>query len=172
MIVSRQNLCLALALALTLVDIGGARAQGDVWVARRLPWYGLPNRELIGSAPTAAIEIPAKTDACGALSDRLDPFGARGPVVLKVTLRVVSGAVAISVRDEAGMAVLSRERTLQSRDGEPTVYIALQPGDGPRVIALCNAGGDSGSVEVLSLQAARADALPADDMARVNLGML
>jgi hypothetical protein len=81
--------------------------------------------------------------------------------------------VAISVRDEAGVALLSRQRTLAAGDTAASVYVRLDPGDGPRVIALCS-GPDAvgGNVEVLSVQAARADALPADDAARVNLGAL
>jgi hypothetical protein len=152
-----------------------ARAQGDsVWFARRLPWYGLPNRELIGDAPTPVIAVPAQTGACAALSDRLEPFARRGSVVLRLTLRVDAGAASVSVRDEAGVALLSKQKTLVARDGEAMVYINVQPGDGPRVIALCNASqnGAPAQVEVLNIDLAKADSMPADDMARVNLGAL
>jgi hypothetical protein len=153
----------------------GAHGQDGAWVARRLPWYGLPNRELIGTAPTAVLTLPAKAGECGALSDLIDPFAARGPVVLKVTLRVDSGSATISVRGEDGVDPLSRPRTLMAKDGEAVVYIGVEPGAGPRVIALCGAGGEDeagGEVEVLGVEAARVDAIGADDMARVNLGML
>jgi len=151
-----------------------AHGQGGAWVARRLPWYGLPNRELIGSSPTAAINLPAARGACGALSDTIDPFAARGPVVLKVTIRVDSGAATVSVRDEDGTSLLSRARTLASKDGEAIIYIGVEPGESPRAIALCNAGDDGApaQVEVLAVEAAKTDAIGADDMARVNLGML
>ncbi len=166
--------CLILALALAMAP-PAAWAQGDsAWFARRLPWYGLPNRELIGQAPTPAIAIPGQTGACAAVSDRLDPFAARGPVVLRLTLRVDMGAASVSVRDEPGVALLSKQKTLVARDGEALVYISVQPGDGPRVIALCNASQDGApaQVEVLNVDLAKADSMPADDMARVNLGAL
>lgn len=156
------------ALALTPL---GAHGQSGPWMARRLPWYGLPNRELIGTAPTAAIPLPAKA-ACGALSDRIDLFAARGPVVLRVRLRVDAGAATVSVRGEDGAAPLSRQKTLLARDGEAAVYVAVEPGAGPRVIALCSADDAGGQIEVLSVDAAKTDAIGADDMARVNLGLL
>jgi hypothetical protein len=161
------------ATALALAPLG-AHGQSGAWVARRLPWYGLPNRELIGSAPTAAIALPAKAGQCGALSDLIGPFAARGPVILRVTLRVDSGAATISVRGEDGAHALSKQRTLIAKDGETMVYIGVEPGQDPRVIALCSAGEDQpgGEVEVLAVDAARSEAIGADDMARVNLGLL
>ena len=151
----------------------GAHGQSGAWVARRLPWYGLPNRELIGSAPTPVVALPAKAGLCGALSDLIDPFAAYGPVVLQVRLRVDSGTATISVRAQDGERLLSRPRTLAAKDGEATVYVSLEPGQGPRVIALCAADSDAGGeVEVLSVAAARADGIGADDLARVNLGRL
>jgi hypothetical protein len=159
------------AAALALAPLG-AHGQSGAWMGRRLPWYGLPNRELIGAAPTPVVPLPAKAGQCAALSDLIDPFAARGPVVLKVTLRVDSGAATVSVRGADGADVLSRQRTLIAKDGETAVYIAVDPGAGPRVIALCSAGDAGGEVEVLAVAAARTDAIGADDMARVNLGAL
>ena len=157
----------------TLLIPALAGAQSDVWSQRRLPWRMLPQRELVGSAPTS-LETPGAIDECGAVSERIDLFAAKGPVVLRVRLRMESGAVSLSVRDEAAKAILSKLKIVKEGDGEQTAYIRLEPRMGPRVLALCNPGqaASGGRVDVLAVDAARADDLPADDAAKVNLGSL
>jgi hypothetical protein len=164
----------ALALcALALFETRTAGAQDEVWIARRLPWYSLPDRALAGGAPVS-LETPPIPGACGAASDRVEPFAARGAVILRVAIRVESGAVAISLRGADASVALSKQRTLTEQDGDAVVYLRLEPGSDARVIALCNAGqaGVGGRADVQSVRAARVDGLPADEAAKANLGLL
>jgi len=165
---------LTIAALLATLAPGLAGAQDDVWASRRLPWYVLPAHELVGDAPVTLV-TPGMVGACGAVSDRIDVFAARGAVVLKFILKVDNGQVAISVRDPAAAAGgYSKTRILRPQDGEATVYVQVDPGSSPRAIALCNAGevGTGGQVEVMRVEAARLLGLPADEAAKVNLGEL
>jgi hypothetical protein len=156
-----------------LLGTGPAGAQDEAWIARRLPWYSLPDRTLAGSAPVS-LETPPALGACGAVSDRVDRFAAQGAVILRVEIRVESGSVAVSLRGVDASAPLSQQKTLTERDGDAIVYLRLEPGSGARVIALCNPGqaGVGGRADVQSVRAARVDDLPADEAAKANLGLL
>ncbi len=94
--------------------------------------------------------------------------------MLRVRLRMESGAVSLSVRDEAAKAILSKLKIVKEGEGEQTVYVRLEPRMGPRVLALCNPGqtASGGRTDLLSVDAAHAEDLPADEAAKVNLGSL
>jgi hypothetical protein len=160
-------------LVTALAFCGGARGQDGAWAPRRLPWYGLPGRVLVGSAP-ASLPMPADPGACGAVSGRLEPFAARGAVFLRVALRAESGAVSIALRGPDGVSVLSKQKTITPADGVVSVFFRVDPGDGPRAIMLCQAnpaGGDS-RADVESLNAAFVGVLPADEAAKASVGLL
>jgi hypothetical protein len=164
----------AFALAALLAAAPGlAGAQDGPWVERRLPWYGLPDRQLIDSAPVSLV-APDAPGACGAVSDRIEPFAVRGPVILRLALKVESGAVGVEVRSGDASDSLSQKKVFTPADGEAVVYVAVRPGTGGRVLALCQAGADGkgGRADILSLSAARPEDLPADEAAKVNLGTL
>ena len=160
-------------LAPAMVAGPGASAQGNAWTPRRLPWYGLPQRDLIGVAP-ASLPMPADTGACGAVSDRIEPFGAHGAVFVRVALRVESGAVSIALRDVDDADVLSKQKTVTPTQGIVSVFFRVDPGDGPRAIVLCQASqaGEDSRADVESLNVAFIDALPADEAAKANVGAL
>jgi hypothetical protein len=108
------------------------------------------------------------------VSDRIEPFALRGPVILRLALRVESGAVGLTVRTGDATETLSQQKVFTPADGDAVVYVRLLPGIGPRVIALCQASADGkgGRVDITSVRAARAEDLPADEAAKVNLGLL
>ncbi|HUO22881.1 MAG TPA: hypothetical protein VMU59_10245 [Caulobacteraceae bacterium] len=149
------------------------RAQDVSWAPRRLPWYVLPDRTSAGSAPVS-LPMPAGAGACGAASDRVEPFAGRGPVFLRVAFRVESGAVRIGLRSPDAAEVLSKEKTVTPEDGVVSVFFRVDPGDGPRVIVLCQAAaaGQDSRADVESLTAAKVEGLPADEAAKASVGQL
>lgn len=167
----RSTAFLLLAALLALPAVAGA--QDDAWQDRSLPWYSLPHRDLVGSAPISLV-TPGKAGDCGAVSDRVEVFAARGPVILRVEIKVESGAVTVALRNPAASAVMSGEKTVAAGGRSAVVYFRLEPGVGARVIALCQAGADGqdSRAEIQSVKAARPQFLPPDETARVNLGLL
>ena len=163
-----------LAASVAVAALGwAARGQDNAWAARRLPWYGLPDRALIGAAP-AALPMPPEPGACGAVSDRLEPFGRRGAVFLRVAIRAESGAVSIGLRRPDAQILLSKERIVRPADGVVSVFFRVDPGDGPSAIVVCQAGpaGQDSRADIESLTAAFVQTLPADEAAKANVGLL
>jgi hypothetical protein len=170
---TRTPSLIACAILALVVLTPAAFSQDGAWSMRRLPWYGLPDRSLIGAAPTS-MPMPAQAGACGAVSDRIEPFARRGPVFLRVALRVESGAVSIGLRGLDAADLLSRQRTVTPENGVVSVFFRVDPGDGARVIALCQAAaeGQDSRIDIESLTAAFVETLPADEAAKASVGLL
>jgi hypothetical protein len=168
----RNAILLAAAVA-ALAWGPGASAQGGGWAVRRLPWYGLPLRNLIGAAPTS-LAMPPAAGACGAISDRLEPFAAHGEVFVRVAVRAESGAVSIAMRSADGSDALSKTKTVTPAQGMVSVFFRVDPGDSPRAIVLCQASPSSedSRADVESVNVAFAAALAADEAAKANVGAL
>jgi hypothetical protein len=167
----RRFILLLLILAgLTPLAAAGA---DSAWVARKLPWYALPSQQLISSAPLS-FTVPAKAWDYGARTDRLDAFAANGPVIMRVSFKVESGSVGVSLMTGDGSTLISKEKVLTAKEGVSVVYFRIDRQTGPCTVVLRNPGvaGAAGMGEVQDVQLARETALSADEMARVKLGLL